>query len=313
MGAQNIAVSKIQVNPVALRDVKRDSLEYQELVDSVKRVGILNSISVRKLPDVDGEERFGLVDGLQRFNAAKDAGLEEVPCNVTSLAEAEVLEAQIIANVQKIETKPVEYARALQRVLTQNPVLTMSELSARLSKSPTWLSERLNLTKLIESVSALVNEGKINLTNAFMLAKLPEERQPDYISQAMTMSPGEFIPMLQKVSKEIKDAARAGREPNKEWEPHPFPRKQSEIKAEMQTGEAARRLVASTQTTDPVEAFKLAVKWIMNVDPEGIEIQRQTEKARKEKLEADKAKRAQEREEKKLQEATKAELDLTKV
>ena len=97
-----IPLAKIRENPVALRNVDRQNEAYIGLVDSVKKVGILNAIVVREIknPADPKEELYGLVDGLQRFSAAKDAGLELVPATIQPLEEGQILEAQLIANVK---------------------------------------------------------------------------------------------------------------------------------------------------------------------------------------------------------------------
>lgn len=94
-----IPLRQIRENPVALRAVNRTSDGYVELVDSIKRNGVYNGILVREVKDPDsGEVLYGLIDGLHRFSAAQDAGLTEIPAQVRSMADAEVLEAQVIAN-----------------------------------------------------------------------------------------------------------------------------------------------------------------------------------------------------------------------
>lgn len=98
-----IPLSKIRENPVALRSVNRTSPDYLGLVDSIKQVGVMSSISVRELKDpATGDVLYGLIDGLHRFSAAQDAGLSEIPAQIKTFNEAAILEAQIIANAHKI-------------------------------------------------------------------------------------------------------------------------------------------------------------------------------------------------------------------
>lgn len=304
---KHIPLSKIRQNPVALREVDKKSEQYIQLVDSIRRNGILNPINVRDASHGD-QEIYGVIDGLHRYSAAIDAGLESIPCYVLNMTDAEVEEAQILANVHKIETKPVEYSKALQRLLSRNPTLTMSELSMRLSKSPTWLGDRLSLTKLHEKVAELVNEGTIGLANAYVLAKLPLENQVDYIERAMTLSPNEFAPQVQKHVKEIRDARRQGRDTNVGFEPVAHMQKMGEIKGELENPTIAAQLCGNLKT--PTEGFLMALKWMLHLDPISVQVQQDKYEARKKQQEEDRKKRELERQKKRADEAQQKQSEL---
>ena len=160
--------------PSPCGEVNKECEEYVGLVDSIRQVGVMNPITVREVRDPEtGQKYYSLVDGLHRYNAAQDAGLEEIPVHVLTLDEVQVLEAQLMANIHKVETRPVEYSKQLGRILAHNPLMTAAELSVKLGKSPTWVGQRLNLIKLDEKIQALVDDGTINLTNAIAMSKLP--------------------------------------------------------------------------------------------------------------------------------------------
>ncbi len=162
-----VQVSQIRENPVALRQVNRNTEAYIELVDSIRREGVLNPIVVRPMRDPQtGNEFYGLIDGLHRFTATCDAGLDTIPAHIKSMEDAQVLVAQIIGNIHRIETRPVEYSKQLQKILIQDPLLTAASLADQLGKSTTWIADRLGLLKLDEKIGKLVDEGKINLSNA---------------------------------------------------------------------------------------------------------------------------------------------------
>jgi ParB family transcriptional regulator, chromosome partitioning protein len=96
----HIPISKIRENPVALRSVNRTTEEYTGLVDSIRRSGVLNPVLVREVQDPDTKDIvYGLIDGLHRFTASQDAGQDTIPAQITSMEDAAVLEAQILANV----------------------------------------------------------------------------------------------------------------------------------------------------------------------------------------------------------------------
>jgi len=304
---KHILLDQIHEPDASLREVDRTLEEYVGLVESIRLKGILNAISVREIKDPDtGELIYGLVDGLQRFNAAKDVGLETIPCQVTLLKDAEVLEAQIMANVHKIETKPVAYSKALLELLSSNPLLTRSELASRLAKTTTWISERLGLLKLTEKVGALVDEDKIGLSNAYALAKLPPEEQLNFIDRAMTMTPQQFAPTVNGRVKELRDAKRKGKDAApEEFQPISILRTRKELVAEMENPQAGPMLCAEVRPKSVTDAFALAVKWALNMDPQSVAVQRAKDEERKATRRREKEKSKLERMKKRADEAAK--------
>lgn len=264
---KNIPLKQIRESKIALRDVDKTDEKYLGLVESIRHNGVYNAIVVRELGKEDGEMVYGLVDGLQRYTASGDAGRPTIPAQVVELSDAKVLEAQIIANVHRIETKKFQYAKQLDKILAENPFLTMSQLADSLSKSPGWLSDQLGLTKLPDDVGGLVDEGKISLSNAYVLAKLPPEEMPNFIERAMTQQPGEFAPQVNARVKEVREARRQGREARGEsFVPTPFVQKIGDIKAELENPQALVALIDSEKPKTPIEAAKLALQWVLHTD-----------------------------------------------
>ena len=302
---KRIPLASIRENPVALRSVNRQTDEYLGLVESVKKDGVLNAILVREIPSAEGSpQQYGLIDGLHRYTASLDAGRPDIPAQVINMTDAQVMEAQLIGNVHKVETRPVEYSKHLQRILAGNPLMTMSELADKLSKSSAWLSERLNLLKLSKDVQPLVDEGKINLSNAYALSKLPEEEQANFIDRAMSMAPTEFSPTVLARKKEIDTAKRQGRDAKpSEFVPVPHLQRLADMKGELEGGKLGPVLVRKAGVTTAEEGFALAIKWALHMDEESIAAAKSKDDARKKDLEAKKAKAAIERAENRAKEA----------
>lgn len=300
-----IPIQNIRRNVVALRDVDRESEGYIGLVDSIKEKGILNPIVVREIHDPEtGELLYGLIDGLHRWHAAQDAGLKLIPAQIKNMDQAEVEEAQIVGNVHKIETHPVQYTKQLERLMARNPLMTVSELAKRLSKSPEWLYQRFGLLKLEKDIADLVDEGKIKLSNAYQLAKLPKEDQPHYVERAMTMEPGEFTPTVSARVKEVREARRQGRAANPPgYEPIPHQRKWAEVKAEFLNTVVGPYLISESNITKPLDAWKLAVAWVSNMDPRSKQQQLEKHEAEKRDKEEKKKKRELERAQQRHREA----------
>lgn len=304
-----VDISMVRENPIAIRGVNRKNEKYLGLVDSMRVRGFMGAITARERIDPETKKPyFELIDGLHRFCAAKDAGLTKIKLDIQNLNDEQVLEAQLMANIHKIETRPHEYSKQLERILVRNPLMTELELANRLGKSLAWIRERLGLISIEnEEIQTLVNEGRITLTNAYNLAKLPPNEQADWVDRAMTLPPNEFVPQVAARAKEIKDAKRKGRAAAPaEFQPIAFLRKISELKTELETKQSAKSLIKETAISDPVEAFNLGIKWCLNLDPLSIVAQRIEWDARLQKREEAKKKAKEERARKKEAEAAKA-------
>ena len=307
-----IPLSKIRENTEALRtQVDKEDDKYLGLVDSVRKHGIMNPISVREIQDpATGETLYGLVDGLHRFNGAMDAGLTEIPALIVTMDEADLVEAQILANVHKIETKPVQYTKALLRILGSNPLLTLTELAGRLSRSTSWLTERLQLPKLTENIQKLVDDGTLGLTNAYALTKLPPDKQEELLQQAISQSPAAFVPMATNIQKEIAAAKREGRKadtigfkPVERLQRLATIRDQKDFAAKNPENCAVTQSAKRHGVTTVEQAVAFALGWVLHVDPDSIKADEAKWNAEQAAKDSEKAKRAAEREAIKVQKA----------
>lgn len=280
---KHIALEDIRESKEALRTIDRENEAYLGLVESVKIKGIMIPIGVRELIDTDtGEVTYGLIDGLQRFNSAKDVGLETIPAQVMSCEDGELLEAQIMANVHKVDTRPVEYSKALMAILQNNPLMTRTELAGSLAKTGAWISERLGLLKLAEQIGQLVDEGKIGLSNAYALAKLPQDEQVEFVDRAIAMPPQQFVPVVNTRVKEIRDANRKGRTAKpEEFVPVAMLRTRKDLVAELESPTIGPTLCEEFDPKTTLEAFELCVRWALNLDPRSVEVQRARDEERR--------------------------------
>lgn len=193
-----------------LRDVQRDHERFQGIVESMRAVGVLNSISVR-YDEATG--KYLVIDGHQRRAAAEEAGLTEMPCQIFSINEADVPIHQIIGNLMSVPTKPAQYAQQLKRILMLPKYQAMSrqEFCASLGITETvgWLNNMLSLNDLPEEVQALVDQKLIPLTNAYFLAKLPSaEEMLDFIEYARNEDSSNFSSRINGRLQEIRNAKK---------------------------------------------------------------------------------------------------------
>lgn len=295
----------IKKSEVALRDVDRQSEEYLQLAHSVRKNGVFKPILLREIPSPNGGPPiYGLIDGLQRFTAACDAGLHQVPAHIMHVDEGDLMETQIISNLIKVDTKHAQYAVQLRRLLSANPLLTMQELADRLSTSTSWLSQRLSLTNLDPAIQAMVDNDEINLANAYALAKLPLNEQPEYVDRAITEPTTNFTALVANRVKEIKEARKQGREAApQEFTPIPHIRPLGELKAERETAEAASVILSKVNATTAEQGWKAALDWVVRLDEDSIEAARVKYEQKKREREEARERMKKEREEQKQREA----------
>lgn len=308
---QNITLKDVRVNPEGLREVDENNPEFAELVQSVAKQGVLLPILVREFKDEEsGKTVYGLIDGLQRYTAASQAGLSEIPAHIKDMEEAQILETQIIANAVKVETRPHEFAQQVNKILSMNPMLTLTELAGRLGKSTEWLSKISGLVKLDSEVAKLVDDGQIKLANAVALCRLPKEEQSQNIEAAMSQNTQEFVPMVAARVKEIREARRKGQDAGKkEFAPVAHMRKLGEIKGEIENPTIGAKLIAHTGIKKAEDAFSLALKWVMNLDPISIEVAKQKYEERQNEIAKKRAEAKAERAKKAAEAAAKAQAE----
>jgi ParB/RepB/Spo0J family partition protein len=293
-----VSLSDIRENEVALRTVNRESEQFIGLVDSIRQKGFLGTITVREKTDAETEQPYyELIDGLHRFKAAQDAGLTEIGVDIQDMNDAGVLEAQIMQNVHKVETRPSEYSQQLKKILNLNPLMTEAELAEKLGKSPAWIKQRLGLLKIDNTdIQELIDSGKINLSNAYALAKLPAEEMADFLDRAMTLPPEQFVPAVGERVKEINEAKRKGKDAAPaEFQPRAFLQKLGDIKSEYDEPAIASALCAANGASTAEEGFALAIAWCLHLDSASVDAQKLADEERKKKNEEAKKRRQAER------------------
>ncbi len=135
------------------RDFDKDSLN--ELVDSIKKHGILQPIIVRKL-----DEGYEIVAGERRWRAAREAGLNTVPALVKELNQVEVSQIALIENIQREDLNSIEEAMAYKN-LSEKYKLTQEEISQAVGKSRSYIANIMRLLNLDDEIINLISEGVI--------------------------------------------------------------------------------------------------------------------------------------------------------
>lgn len=267
-----IPVDQIRESVNGLRPLDRKNAEYVALADSVRNNGVLSAISVRKMADPETNETYySLIDGLQRWSAAKDAGHPTVPAQIMSSSDLDVLTQQVVGNTARVETLPAQHAKQMLKILQMNPTWTEAELANKLSRSPAWIYDRLRLNNLTPEAAKLVDSNTINLLNAYVLARLPEDEQAAYVEQAMNQTNPDFSNLVKARIDAINKAKRANTEAGPSVFTHkPYLRKPADIVSESEACEVGKATIAELRVTSPEEAWKLALLWSATSDAKSI-------------------------------------------
>jgi ParB/RepB/Spo0J family partition protein len=144
-------------NPRHFRaDIEEESLV--ELAASIKAVGVLEPILVRRIPAPLGP-LFQLVAGERRWRACRLAGLTSVPAIVRDLSDAEALEVLVVENLQREDLSPLQEARGV-KALVDHGGWRLEDVADRLGRSVAWVAGRARLNSLSEAWRALVEDPK---------------------------------------------------------------------------------------------------------------------------------------------------------
>lgn len=260
---KEIDISLVRESKIALRTIDPEDENYLGLQESFKKREQMGTITVREAGD-----GYEIIDGLHRYQSCKLAGLKTIKVDVLEMSDAEMIEAQIMLNFHRVETKPHEYSLGLRRLLAMNHTMTENELADILGTSTRWIKERLELTKIEdEEISGLIDDGKITLSNAYALAKLPPDEMKNFKEDAQNEPPDKFVPKVNARAKEIRDNRRKGLATQpEEYKAIPHLQKISDIKTEMNEAKKGRILLGDIK--EPLEVWKFAMAWVLHLDPE---------------------------------------------
>ena len=151
-----IALNKIKNNVEQPRKAF-DNEKIAELAESIKTHGIIQPLLVKK----SNSDEYIIVAGERRWRAAKMIGLKEVPVIVMDIAEKEILEVSLIENIQRQDLNPIEEALSYKKLLTEFNV-TQEELSKRIGKSRTTITNTMRLVNLDKRVQQYLIEGVLS-------------------------------------------------------------------------------------------------------------------------------------------------------
>ena len=180
----NEAVNMVQVglidpNPFQPRKEFSDS-DLEELAQSIKQQGVITPVTLRQMPD----GRYQLVAGERRLRASKLAGLKEIPAYVRTATDIQMMEMALMENIQRSDLNAIEVAQAY-RQLIEECRLTQDQLSERVGKDRSTISNYLRLLGLPAETQEALASGRISMAHARVLAGVDDIECHKEILQAI--------------------------------------------------------------------------------------------------------------------------------
>ncbi len=164
---EEIELSLIDPNPKQPR-TRFDEDALEELADSIKTLGVIQPVTVKKEPS----GRFTIISGERRCRASQLAGLKTVPAYVREVDDQTLHEMALVENIQRQDLNAIEVALSLQRLVDECN-LTQDTLASRVGKKRSTVANYMRLLKLPVEVQLALREDLISMGHAKAIASLP--------------------------------------------------------------------------------------------------------------------------------------------
>lgn len=160
----------IEVNPYQPRTNFNDE-SLKELASSIKELGIIQPITVRKLDF----NKYQLVSGERRYRASKLVGLKTIPAYIRIANDQESLEMALVENIQRQDLDPIEIALSYQRLIDEINI-TQEQLSDRVGKKRSTITNYLRLLKLDPIIQTGMRDGFVSMGHGRALINIEKKK-----------------------------------------------------------------------------------------------------------------------------------------
>lgn len=208
-------IDQIEANPFQPR-TKFEEEALAELRDSIKEHGIIQPVTVRKL----GYDKYQLISGERRFRASQLAGLKQIPAYIRIANDQTMLEMALVENIQRENLDAIEIAISYQRLMDECS-LTQEQLSDKVAKQRSTVTNYLRLLKLPAVIQMAIRESIISMGHARTLINVPDKVKQLELYQiivendlsvraAEELVRGEKPKSVSEIKEQIKDKKRSG-------------------------------------------------------------------------------------------------------
>ena len=163
-----IPLDQIEPNPnQPRRDF--DQVGLEELANSIKQLGIVQTITLRQIAD----HKYQIVAGERRWRASQLAGLTAIPAYIRMIKDENVMELALVENIQREDLNAIEIALAYEHLLEKSG-MTQERVAERVSKSRAAVANYLRLLKLPAQVQMALQKKEIDMGHARALLSLDD-------------------------------------------------------------------------------------------------------------------------------------------
>ncbi len=170
VGVVAIPIKQITTNPYQPRSNFNDE-NIAELAESIKNIGIVQPITVRKIED----NKFQLIAGERRLRASKKIGLKTIPSFIKNSNDEEMLEIALVENIQRKDLDPIEIALSLKRLIDEVS-LTQEQLSKKLGKKRSTISNYIRLLKLDPIIQTGIRDGFLSMGHGRSIINIEDKK-----------------------------------------------------------------------------------------------------------------------------------------
>ena len=164
-----LSLNKIHVNPDQPR-TNFDSKEIDNLVGSIKELGIIQPITVRKIND----DKFEIISGERRYRASKIANLDSIPCYIKAVEnDSDLLKMSLVENVQRVDLDPIEIALTYKRLINEYN-LDIDAISRLVGKDRSTISNYVRLLKLDPIIQSGMRDGFLSMGHGRALINIDD-------------------------------------------------------------------------------------------------------------------------------------------
>ena len=173
--SEEINIENIEINPNQPR-LTIDNIKLENLSESIKELGIIQPITVRKVTS----NKYQIISGERRFRASKLAGLLSIPCYIKKIdGETDSLKMALVENVQRVDLDPIEIALTYNRLINELNI-TQDQLSKIVGKDRTTISNIIRLLKLDPIVQSGIRDGFLSMGHGRALINI--EKKSDQLN-----------------------------------------------------------------------------------------------------------------------------------
>lgn len=197
----DININDIEANP----DQPRRSFDEEalnELADSIKQIGVVQPITLRKQEN----GKYQIIAGERRFRASQIAGLKSIPAYVREVNENELMEMALIENIQREDLNAIEEALAYQNLMDKCDY-TQDQLSERVGKKRATVANYLRLLRLPAEIQMAVKDKKIDMGHARALMAI-ESAEDQLKVYNQILSEGLSVRKVEEIAKALKEGKK---------------------------------------------------------------------------------------------------------